>query len=137
MTTDLNEGLSEKVIGAIFEVANTLGVGFLEKVYERALVKELKLRGIRVDAQLPLDVIYKGENVGSYVADMVVEGELLVELKCAERLGPDHVAQCLNYLRASGKDVCLLVNFQSPRIEWKRVLRPTGGNVKSATDENG
>jgi len=138
MNTDLNEALSERVIGAIFEVANTLGAGFLEKVYERALVKELRLRGIRVDAQAALEVSYKGENVGTYVADMVVEGELVVELKCADRLGADHVAQCMNYLRASGRDVCLLVNFQSSRVEWKRILRPGGGKVKGlGSDENG
>jgi len=140
MNTDLNGALSERVIGAIFEVANTLGVGFLEKVYERALVKELRLRGMRVDVQAPLEVTYKGESVGSYLADIVVEDELVVELKCAERLGPDHMAQCMNYLKASGKDVCLLVNFQSRRVEWKRILRPGWGKPCSArmeTDENG
>jgi len=130
----LNEALSERVIGAVFEVANTLGAGFLEKVYERALIKELRLRGMRVQAQAAVEVVYKGENVGSYFADIVVEEELMVELKCVGRLGPEHMAQCLNYLRASGKDVCLLVNFQSPRVEWKRVLRPAG---IWATDENG
>jgi GxxExxY protein len=124
MNTDFNEALSEKVIGAVFEVANTQGTGFLEKVYERALVRELRLRGILVEAQAPVEVIYKGESVGNYLADIVVEGQLLVELKCSERLGPEHLAQCLNYLRASGRNVCLLVNFQNPRVEWKRILRP-------------
>src|SRR5580658_297815 len=124
MNTEFNEALSEKVIGAIFEVANTLGTGFLEKVYERALVRELRLRGIRVEAQVPVEVSYKGESVGNYLADIVVEDELMVELKCADRLGPEHLAQCLNYLRASGGHVCLLVNFQNPRVEWKRILRP-------------
>ena len=80
MNTDLSEALSERVIGAIFEVSNTLGAGFLEKVYERALVKELRLRGFRVDVQAPLEVSYKGENVGSYFVDIVVEDELLIEL---------------------------------------------------------
>lgn len=124
---DLNSALSEKVIGAVFEVANTLGAGFPEKVYERALVRELRLRGIRVQAQASLEVCYKGESVGSYLADMVVEDELVVELKCADRLGAEHIAQCMNYLKASGKDVCLLVNFQNPRVEWKRILRPDAG----------
>ena len=114
MNTELNDALSERVIGAIFEVANTLGAGFLEKVYERALAKELKLRGLRVEAQVPVEVAYRGEEVGNYLADIVVEEELMLELKCVERLGPEHLAQCLNYLRASGRDVCLLVNFQSP-----------------------
>jgi len=124
MAMGLNEELSARVIAAVFEVANVLGAGFLEKVYERALVRELRLRGIRVEAQASLEVSYKGENVGSYLADILVEDELVVELKCSDRLGADHIAQCMNYLRASGKDVCLLVNFQKPRVEWKRILRP-------------
>jgi len=121
MITDLHEELSEKVIGAVFEVANTLGAGFLEKVYESALVKELGLRGLRAQAQTPVSVSYKGECVGNYFADVVVEEELIVELKCVEQPGGEHMAQCLNYLRASGRDVCLLVNFQNPRVEWKRI----------------
>jgi GxxExxY protein len=124
----MNTELSERVIGAIFEVANTLGVGFLEKVYERALVKELRLRGMRVEAQAPLEVSYKGENVGTYLADLIVDEELMVELKCSDRLGAEHIAQCMNYLRASGQEVCLLVNFQNPRVEWKRILRPDGSS---------
>jgi len=127
MIADLNSALSEKVIGAVFEVANTLGAGFLEKVYERALVQELRLRGIRVQAQASLEVCYKDENVGTYLADLIVEDELVVELKCVERLGAEHMSQCMNYLKASGKDVCLLVNFQNPRVEWKRILRPDPG----------
>jgi GxxExxY protein len=138
VNSDLNEALSERVIGAIFEVANTLGAGFLEKVYERALVRELRMRGMRVEAQVPIEVVYKGEDVGNYFADIVIEDQLMVELKCADRLGPDHIAQCMNYLRASGREVCLLVNFQSSRVEWKRILRPDGGRVKSlGSDENG
>jgi GxxExxY protein len=133
MTTDL----SERVIGAILEVANTLGAGFLEKVYERALVRELKLRGIRAEAQVAVEVNYKGENVGSYFVDVVVEDELMVELKCAERLGKEHTAQCLNYLKASGKQVCLLVNFQNPRVEWQRVVWRFGWDEERAENQVG
>ena len=89
MNADLNEALSERVIGAIFEVSNTLGAGFFDKVYERALVKELRLRGLRAEAQAPMEVSYKGENVGIYLADIVVEDELVVELKCADRLAAE------------------------------------------------
>lgn len=121
--TDWHEELSEKVIGAVFAVANTLGTGFLEKVYERALVKELELRGVRAQSQVPVEVSYEGENVGNYFADITVEDELIVELKCAERLCGEHMAQCLNYLRTSGRNVCLLVNFQSQKVEWKRIVR--------------
>jgi GxxExxY protein len=118
-----DDELSGRVIGAILEVSNTLGAGFLEKVYERALVMELKARGMRAQTQVPVPVKYKGALVGTYLADMVVEDKLIVELKCVESLGPDHMAQCLNYLRATGKDSCLLVNFQRPKAEWKRIFR--------------
>jgi GxxExxY protein len=113
--------LTEKVIGAVFEVSNTLGVGFLEKVYERALVRELTLRGVRAMAQVPLTVSYKGDEVGEYFADILVEDVLMVELKCTEGFANEHVAQCLNYLKASGLGLCLLVNFQKPKVEYKRI----------------
>jgi GxxExxY protein len=116
------DSLTDRVLGAIFEVSNTLGAGFLEKVYERALVKELALRGIRATAQASLAVTYKGHYVGEYFADLLVEDILVVELKCAEHLAGEHTAQCLNYLRASGRALCLLVNFQKPKVEWKRIV---------------
>lgn len=114
--------LTEHVLAAIFEVANTLGAGFLEKVYERALLKELALRGIPVAAQALFPIAYKGYSIGNYLADIVVENQLLVELKCVERLANEHTAQCINYLRASGLTLCLLVNFQKPKVEWKRIV---------------
>jgi GxxExxY protein len=120
---DIEDSVSERVIGAVFEVSNTLGAGFLEKVYERALVRELGLRGLRVASQVAMPVLYKGLCVGDYFADLVVEDELVVELKCVERLAGEHTAQCLNYLNACGRRVCLLVNFQNPRVEWRRVVR--------------
>ena len=121
--------LTERVLGAVFEVSNTLGAGFLEKVYERVLLRELALRGISATAQASLAVISKGQSVGGYFADILVEDVLVVELKCVERLANEHTAQCLNYLRASGLTVCLLVNFQKPKVEWKRLVlgyRETG-----------
>lgn len=119
---ELINSLIEKVIGAVYEVSNVLGAGFLEKVYERALVKELALRGLHAEVQYPIQVVYKGETVGDYFADILVERKLIVELKCAERLGNDHLAQCLNYLKATGRNIALLVNFQNPKVEWKRVV---------------
>jgi GxxExxY protein len=113
--------LTERVIGAIFEVSNTLGTGFLEKVYERALLFELGLRHIRAVPQAPLSIKYKDHPVGDYLADMLVEGVLAVELKCVERFAEEHVAPCINYLRASGLALCLLVNFQRPKVELKRI----------------
>ena len=120
-STDL-DSLSEDVLGAMFEVSNTLGAGFLEKVYQRALLRERSLRGIRATAEASLAGMYKGKSVGEYFADLLVEDALVVELKCAERLVNEHTAQCLNYLRASGRTLCLLVNFQKPRVEWKRIV---------------
>ena len=115
-------GLTERLLGAVFEVSNTLGAGFLEKVYERALLRELALRGISATAQVSFAVTYKGQYVGEYFADILVEDVLVVELKCVERLANEHTAQCLNYLRASGRKVCLLVNFQKPKVDWKRIV---------------
>lgn len=114
--------LLEVVVGAAYEVSNHLGAGFLEKIYERALVKELALRGIPATPQVPYGVIYKGQPIGDYIADLVVDGRLLVELKCAERLVDEHLAQCINYLTASGLHLALLVNFQHPKVEWRRIV---------------
>ena len=114
--------LTEQVIGAAFEVSNQLGAGFLERVYERALLCELRLRGIKAQGQVCLPVAYKGELVGDYCVDLLVEDVLLVELKCVRELASENTAQCLNYLKASGHELCLLFNFQKPRVECKRVV---------------
>jgi GxxExxY protein len=92
--------LMERVLGAVFEVANILGAGFLEKVYERALLRELQLRGIPAVTQPSFPVDYKGQCVGHYFADILVDDVLVVELKCADHLTNEHMAQCLNHLRA-------------------------------------
>jgi len=115
--------LTERVPGAVFEVSNTLGAGFLEKVYQRALLHELRLRGIRAVAEVSFPVTYKGQLVGEFFADILVEDVLIVELKCGERFTNEDAAQRLNYLQASGRAVCLLVNFQKPEVEWKRIVR--------------
>ena len=119
--TDL-DWLTKEVIGAFYEVSNTLGTGFLEKVYERALLVELGLRGLRAEGQVGLKVGYKGEEVGDYLMDVVVEDKLLVELKCTEGINGLHVAQCIHYLKASGRDVCLLVNFQRKPVQFRRIV---------------
>jgi GxxExxY protein len=122
MNANERESLIHQVVGAIYEVSNTLGVGFLEKVYERALAQELRIRGMRAQTQAPFPVLYKDECVGEYFADILVEDCLLVELKCCDGFSKEHLAQCLNYLKASGKHIALLVNFQKPKAEWKRVV---------------
>jgi GxxExxY protein len=114
--------LTEAVIGSAFEVANVLGAGFLEKVYERALIRELAFRGVSAKAQVSFPVCYKGQYIGEYVADLVIQERIIVELKCVDRMTNEHLAQCINYLKAAHLSVALLINFQRPKVEWKRVL---------------
>jgi GxxExxY protein len=116
------DALIEKVVGAIYEVANVLGAGFLEKVYERALVVELHARGLQAEAQAAIRVLYKGELVGDYFADILVEGKFPIELKCVDSLSNEHIAQTLNYLEATDRHIALLVNFKHPKVEWKRIV---------------
>jgi GxxExxY protein len=113
--------ISEKIIGCAFTVSNVLGVGFLEKVYENALAHELRKAGLSVAQQRQMTVRYDGVIVGEYVADLVVEGAVIVELKHARVLDDIHLAQCLNYLRATGLHLCLLINFGRPRVEVRRI----------------
>ena len=107
--------LTEAVIGSAFEIANVLGAGFLEKVYERALIRELALRGVRAKAQVSFPVCYKGQYVGEYMADLVVEEKLIVELKCVDRFANEHLAQCINYLKASGLGSRCSSIFKGPK----------------------
>jgi GxxExxY protein len=118
----INE-LVKKVVGACYEVSNVLGAGFLEKVYERALIEELRALGIQADAQVPLPVYYKGSLVGEYFVDILVEGYLIIELKCCDALADEHLAQTINYLKATNRSLALLVNFQHPKVQWRRVYR--------------
>ena len=118
----LNE-LSGQVIGCAFTVLNTLGVGFLEKVYENALAQELHDAGLAVEQQCSVRVYYHGVSVGEYSADLLVERVLLVELKAVTALTELHWMQCTNYLKATGLPLCLLLNFGKPRLEIKRVVR--------------
>jgi len=114
--------LTEAVIGCAYRVANTLGVGFLEKVYENALVHELRKAGLEVEQQVPLSVVYDGVVVGEYFADLVVEGCVIVELKHVKAFDNAHVAQALHYLKATKHTLALLVNFGSERVEIRRVV---------------
>ena len=114
--------LTERIIGCAFTVSNTLGVGFLEKVYGNALAHELSKVGLHARQQYGITVRYDGVVVGEYVADFFVENAIVVELKVARTLDDIHRAQCLNYLKATGLTVCLLVNFGTPRLEIKRIV---------------
>jgi GxxExxY protein len=114
--------LSKRIIGCALTVLRGLGSGFLEKVYERALVHELRKSGLEVSQQHPIVVLYDGVVVGEYSVDLLVGHTVLVELKAAKALDEIHRAQCLNYLKASGLHLCLLLNFGKPRLEIKRIV---------------
>lgn len=115
----LHSDITGKVIMAYYEVYNTLGHGFLEKVYEKALLMELRELGLKCVAQQKVNVIYKGENIGDYFADIIVNDCVIVELKAAEKLIEEHEAQLLNYLRATNIEVGLLLNF-GKKAQFKR-----------------
>jgi GxxExxY protein len=114
--------LSKRVIGCALTVSNGLGSGFLEKVYENALAHELRKAAVAVEQQRGITVTYDGITVGEYFADLLVEGVVLVELKTVRALEDAHRAQCLNYLRATGRHLCLLMNFGTPRLEIRRIV---------------
>ncbi len=118
---ELNQ-ITEKIIGCAFKVSNTLGIGFVEKVYENALAHEGAKSGLHIQQQYPIKVYYDSRIVGDFFADLLVEEQVLVELKVARMLDNVHMAQCLNYLRASGLPACLLINFGRPKIEIKRLV---------------
>jgi len=117
-----NVELTERIIGCVYTVANVLGVGSLEKVYENALAHELRKSGMAVEQQVRSLVKYDGVVVGEYFADLLVESAVIIETKAVTALDDVHRAQCLNYLKATGHAVCLLVNFGKPRVEVRRVV---------------
>jgi GxxExxY protein len=117
----LHEEITDKIINAFYQVNNTLGYGFLEKVYERAMILELLKHGCKVETQKNIKVYYDGKEIGDYFADMVVDNRVIVELKAAESLCHEHEIQLINYLRATKIEVGLLLNF-GKKAEFKRKL---------------
>lgn len=113
--------ITQKIIGCSYTVSNSLGCGFLEKVYENALTHELRKAGLRVLQQHEIEVFYDGIVVGKYIADLFVEDCVIVEIKANSGLDDSQKSQCLNYLKATGMKIGLLINFGKPRIEIKRV----------------
>jgi len=120
-TRRLNE-ITETIIGCAYRVGNTLGSGFLEKVYENALRIELTKAGLSVYQQHPITVMYDGQDVGEYFADLLVEDSVIIEMKSVKKIDDIHVAQCLNYLKATRLKICLLINFGSPTVEIRRIV---------------
>jgi len=124
MITDvdrLNE-VTKQIIGCAYAVGNGLGAGFLEKVYENAMIHELQKAGLNAQQQQSIEVVYDGIVVGDYLADIVVEDSVLVELKAIKAFGDVHFAQCVNYHKATCMKICLLINFGQPKIEIKRFV---------------
>ena len=115
------EELTGKILEAGFEVSRELGAGFLESVYEKALFVALIQKGINAVCQVPLNVKFRGVIVGEFYADMLVEGKVLIELKAVSRIISEHKAQTINYLKATGIEIGLLINFGNPKLEYYRL----------------
>ncbi len=113
--------ITERIIGCAYKVSNTLGIGFIEKVYENAHFHEMKKDGLKVVQQHPVKVNYDGVVVGEFYLDMLVNDFVIVELKAVSALTNDHMGQAFNYLRATGLPACLLINFGQPKIQLRRL----------------
>jgi len=119
----LHEEITEKILEASFEVAKELGTGFLEAVYEKSLQVALEQKEFKVQTQIPVSVYFRGLVVGQYVCDLLVNDLVIVELKTVRALMPEHLAQVINYLKATRMDVGMLINFGRPKIEYRRLHR--------------
>lgn len=117
----INDELTGKILEAAFEVSRELGAGFLESVYEKALFVALRQKNLNVVCQVPLKVKFRDVIVGEFYADMLVENKVLIELKAANRIMPEHKAQVINYLKATGIEIGLLINFGNARLEYNRL----------------
>jgi GxxExxY protein len=123
MTADgLHKELTGQIIGAAYEVHGHLGHGFLEKVYTTALLRELNIRGLDGSSEIPIAVRYKDTEVGHYFADILVKGLVICEIKAVQRLLHEHKAQLLHYLKATGIEVGLLLNFGSTSLQIERLV---------------
>lgn len=116
--------LTEIILGCCFDVMNELGIGFLEGVYKNALFIAIKEKGLAIDVEKRFDVVFRGRKVGLYVADLIVGGAVIIELKCCDSLLGEHQAQLINYLKVSGILVGLLVNFGNRKLKYKRLYHP-------------
>jgi GxxExxY protein len=119
----LHEELTRGILEACFEVSNELGSGFLESVYEKALLLALHQKGLKAVDDVPLSVTFRGAAVGEFFADIIVEDKVLLELKAVQALAPEHQSQVINYLKATGIEVGLLINFGRPKLEYRRLHR--------------
>ena len=129
--------ITQSIIGCSFDVINELGSGFLESVYQNALVYALREKGFTCNAQAPVIVSFRGQSVGSFFVDILVENKVLIELKAVKTLLPEHQAQVINYLNATGIEVGLLINFGKQKLEYRRLTRNKNWIPgKSAVDDH-
>lgn len=129
----LYKELSYAIVGAAMEVHSVLGSGFLEAVYQSALEKELRLRQIPFERKVKLPISYKGDLIGEYESDMVVDGKIIVEIKSVSRFNSAHEAQIIHYLTATGLQLGLLLNFGANSLEYRRIIKSQKQNQKSAS----
>jgi len=122
----VDDALTERIIGCAYQIANTLGPGFLEKVYENALAHELRKAGLSVTQQQGIEVRYDGILVGDFIADLIVEETVIIELKASREHSDFYTAQCLNYIKATRKPLCLLINFGRAKLDIRRYERRPG-----------
>jgi len=122
--------LTEVILGCCFEVANELGIGFLESVYKNALVIALKDAGLNTVVEKPFEVKFRGKAIGIFIADLIVQEKVIVEVKGCKALLPEHQAQLINYLKITGIIDGLLINFGTKKIEIKRLLHPENFTMK-------
>jgi len=119
----LYKELSYKIIGLAMQVQRELGSGFLEKVYENSLMVLFRRDKIPAAQQVSINVHFEGEIVGNYIADILVEDKIILELKCIEAIANIHRAQALNYLKATGKQLAIILNFAQKKLEYERLIR--------------
>lgn len=124
----LHKDLTSEIIAAAFEVSNNLGAGFLEKVYENSLRVELEIRGLAVETQKQIRISYKGREVGLYQIDLLVNDTIIVEVKSTEQILSIHKAQLINYLKATGLQVGLVINFGNSKVEFERIVLEAKSN---------
>ena len=119
----VHEELSKQIIGAAMEVLNSLKPGLDERLYENALVIELRERGLQIEQQRSFPVDYKGTNIGTLIPDLIVDGRVIVDAKVVTAFNDSHIAQMTGYLAITGLRLAILLNFKSAKLEWKRVVK--------------
>jgi GxxExxY protein len=122
----IEKELTFRIVGCAMEVLNGLGHGLREKTYERALCIELQQQGIQFQQQHVYPVFYRGEHIDDYIPDLEVEGRLIVEIKTVDKIIPEHLGQVLNYLRITGLEAGVILNFKHPKLEWKKAILQEG-----------